>query len=364
MDKDSLIARNEEAKTVRKIVSIIIIALILILLVGGISGYAYIKSALKPVDPDSDKEIKVEVPMGSSSSDIATILEDNGVIKDGRVFRFYLKFKNESNFQAGEYTFTPSLTIDEVIKSLKSGKVTENPIYKVTIPEGKSIDQMAKIFVSKLGLNEKDFLDKMKDPAYIEKLMDRYPNILTEDILNPDIRFPLEGYLFAATYNFYEEDPTIKSVIEKMLKKSDAVITPYIDDMKDKDLTIHEAITMASLVENESGTEEQRKKIAGVFYNRLEEGMKLQTDPTVLYALGKHKKKVLLKDLEVDSPYNTYQIKDLPVGPISNFAESSLEATLHPEKSDYMYFLHDGEGNIYYAETHDEHVKLKEQYIK
>lgn len=363
-DQDNLSSPGEEVKTVRKIVSIIIIALVSILLVGIISGSMYIKSALKPVDPGNDKEIKVDIPMGSTTSDISAILEENGVIKDSRVFRFYLKFKNESDFQAGEYTFTPSLTIDEVIESLKSGKITEEPVYKVTIPEGKSIDQIAKIYASKLGFKEKDFLRKMKDQDYIEELIDKHPNILTDEILNSDIRFPLEGYLFAATYNFYEEEPTIETVVEKMLKKSEEVISPYLEDMKEKDLTIHEAVTIASLVENESGAEEQRKKIASVFYNRLEEGMRLQTDPTVLYALGEHKDKVLHKDLEVDSPYNTYQINALPIGPISNFSEGSLDATLHPEDSDYLYFLHDKDGNIYYAETYDEHMKLKERYIK
>src|SRR5699024_5972496 len=359
-----------EAKTVRKIVAIIIIAIVLILAVGTISGYMYIKSSLKPVDPSSNEEIKVEIPMGSSTSDIAAILEKNGIIKDDRVFRFYLKFKNEANFQAGEYTLTPSLTIDEVIKTLKSGKVTEEPIYKVTIPEGKTIDHMAKIYASNIGIKEEDIIMKMKDNDYIivkhnkednnkkkknhnnkEKLLDRYTDILTEDILESDIIFPLEGYLFAATYNFYEKEPTIESVIEKMLKKSNAVITQYMDDIEERGLTIHETVTLSSLVEKETGTEDQRKEIASVFYNRLDEGMKLQTDPTVLYALGKHKEKVVLKDLEVDSPYNTYQIKALPVGPISNFSEGSLEATLHPEDTDYKYFLHDGEGNIYYAKT-------------
>lgn len=363
-DKDKLNVRNDEVQTVRKIVSIIIIALVLILVVGGISGYMYVKSALKPVDPGNDKEIKLDIPMGSSTSDISAILEENGVIKDSRVFRFYLKFKNESEFQAGEYTFTPSLTMDEVIESLKSGKVTEDPVYKVTIPEGKSIDQIAKIYASQLDFKEKDFVEKMKDQDYIEKLIDKHPDILTDEILNADIRFPLEGYLFAATYNFYDEDPTIESVVEKMLEKSEEVITPYLEDMEKKDISVHEAVTIASLVENESGTEEQRKEIAGVFYNRLEEGMRLQTDPTVLYALGEHKDKVLHEDLEVDSPYNTYRIKALPVGPISSFSESSLEATIHPEKSDYLYFLHDEDGEIHYAETHDEHLELKEQYIK
>ncbi|GGB28730.1 endolytic transglycosylase MltG [Virgibacillus dakarensis] len=361
---DKLMERSEEARTVRKIVAIIIIAIVLILLVGGISGYMYVKSALKPVNPDSEKEVKVQIPMGSSTSDIASILEDKGIIKDARVFRFYIKFQNESDFQAGDYTFSPSMTLDGIIESLKKGKVLKEAIYTVTIPEGKTIDQIADIYAKKLPISKKDFLKKVNDPDYVNQLIDLYPEVLSEKILDPDIRTPLEGYLFAATYNFYDEEPTIDSVVQKMLKTTVKAVSPYLNEISEQDFTVHQAITMASLVENEARTEEQRKKIAGVFYNRLDAGMPLQTDPTVLYALGKHKDKVLLKDLEVESPYNTYYVDTLPIGPISNFAESSLKAALEPEKSDYKYFLHDGNGHIYYAKTHEEHLQLKEKYIK
>ncbi|WP_430785099.1 endolytic transglycosylase MltG [Virgibacillus flavescens] len=361
---DNLIKRSEDARTVRKIVTIVIISLVLILLVGGISGYVYVKSALEPVNPGSDKEINVEIPMGSSTSDIATILEDKGVIKDARVFRFYIKFKNESNFQAGNYTFTASMTLDEIIEALKNGKVLKEAKYNITIPEGKTINQIAEIYSKKLPFSKEDFLNKVNNVEYVETLIDKHPSILTDVILNPDIRTPLEGYLFAATYNFYEEKPTVESVVEKMLSKTEAVVTPYLDSIAARDLTVHKAFTMASLLENEARTIEQRKKIAGVFYNRLETGMALQTDPTVLYALGGHKKKVLLEDLEVESPYNTYYIDTLPIGPISNFAENSLEAALNPEESENLFFLHDDQGNIHYSETHEKHLELKEKYIK
>ncbi|MFB4166560.1 endolytic transglycosylase MltG [Virgibacillus sp. JSM 102003] len=362
--KDNLIKRSEDARTVRKIVAIIIFSLVLILVIGGISGYTYVKSALQPVNPDSEKEVKVEIPMGSSTSSIASILEDNGIIKDSRVFRFYIKFKNESNFQAGEYTLTPSMTIDEIITALKNGKVLEEPVYTITIPEGKTIDEIAGIYAGKLPFSKDDFLNAVNDSEYIEILINTYPDILTNDILNPDIRTPLEGYLFAATYNFYQKEPSIQSVVEKMLDKTEEVVTPYLDEISAQDLTVHEALTMASLVEKESSSVDQRKKIASVFYNRLDEGMPLQTDPTVLYALGKHKEKVLSKDLKVNSPYNTYQINALPVGPISNFAKTSLEATLNPAETKYKYFLHDGEGNVYFSKTHDQHLEYKAQYIK
>ena len=358
-----MIARSEEAKTVRKIVTIIISSIVLILIIGTFFGYMYVKSALKPLDPESTEQIEVEIPMGSSSSNIATILENNGIIKDGRIFRFYTKFKNESEFQAGVYTLTPSLTFDEIIEQLKSGKVTEEPIYTVTIPEGKTIEEIAEIYASTLPIRKEDFIEKVNDKEYIEQLINMYPQLLSESILDPEIVTPLEGYLFAATYDFYEEEPTVESIVKQMIDKTVQVVTPYMEQIEEKGFTIHESLTFASLVEKEAKTKEQRSMIAGVFYNRLEQKMPLQTDPTVLYALGEHKDKVLLKDLEIDSPYNTYQVVDLPIGPIANFGENSLEATLHPDETDYLYFLHDQDGNIYYAETHDEHVQLKNKYI-
>lgn len=361
--KDNLIAKSEEAKTVRKIVSIILIVLLLILIIGGISGFLYVKSALQPVDPESEQEITVEIPIGSSTSAIASILEENGIIKDARVFSLYIKFNNESDFQAGEYTFTPAATIDEIIESLKNGKVMVDPVHAVTIPEGLTIDQMAEIFSEKLHFTKEDFLEKVNDKSYIEELITKYPDILTDAILDPEIRTPLEGYLFATTYHFYEEEPSIETVVETMLDQTQKVYNSYAKAVADKGFTVHEALTFASIIERETGTEEQRPQISSVFYNRMEVGMPLQTDPTVLYALGEHNETVTFKDLEVDSPYNTYMVEALPIGPISNFSENSLKAVVEPEESDYLYFLHDEEGNIYYAETFDEHKQNRDKYM-
>src|SRR5690606_10740942 len=179
-----------------------------------------------------------------------------------------------------------------------------------------------------------------------------------------DIITPLEGYLFAATYDFYEESPTIQSVVEEMLRQTELVVTPYMEAIDEKGLTIHEAITFASIVEKETGHKDQRDQIAGVFYNRLEEGMPLQTDPTVAYALGMHLEKTLIEHTETESPYNTYYIEGLPVGPIANFAKSSLEAVVNPAESDYLYFLHDKDGNIHFAKTYEEHMENHKRYIK
>lgn len=360
--KENLTERNEEARTVRKIVAIILFSLILIVVIGGFSGYTYIKNALEPVDIENKEKIEIEVPLGSSTSQIANILEENKVIKDARVFRFYIKFKNKGDFQAGTYTFSQANSLEEITEILKSGMVMEEALYTITIPEGKSIEQIATIFEKNLSFTKDEFEEKVKDKDYIKSLIEKYPNLLTDEILDEEIRTPLEGYLFGATYSFYVTDPTIEDVVEQMLDKTNEVMQKYYNGIADKDLTVHEALTFASVVENEAKTEEQRIKIAGVFYNRIEEGMKLQTDPTVQYAQGEHKERLYYKDLEIESPYNTYYIEGLPIGPISNFAENALAAVVEPEDSDDLYFLHDFDGNIHYSETNDEHNKKKEKY--
>lgn len=359
---DNARKRGEDAKWVRRIVSITLLLLIIVFAAGGYAGYKYVKTGLEPVDPADKKEIDVNIPMGSSSSTIANILKDKGIIKDARIFRFYVKFKNEGDFQAGDYKFTKANTFDEIIQTLKSGMIEEKEYYKVTIPEGKTVEEIAGIISSKIPVSKEEFLKIANDEKYIEELMNKYPKILTDKIIDEQIRTPLEGYLFAATYTIYEENPSVESLIEMMLNKTQEVVTKYQDGIEEKEFTIHEAITFASLLEKEARTEEERKNISSVFYNRLEQDMQLQTDPTVLYALGEHKERVLYKDLEIESPYNTYYIKGLPIGPIANFGENSLEATLAPNETDYLYFLHDFEGNIHYAKTHDEHIRLKNEY--
>src|SRR5690625_335801 len=144
--KKNLHKRGEEARIVRRVVSIVILALLIVITVAGGEGYTYIKSALEPGDPEDREEIQVEIPLGSSSNTIANILEDHGVIKDARVFRFYIKLKNVSDFQAGEYTLTKAFTLDEIIETLQSGTMIAEPIYTVTIPAVKTIEQITEIY--------------------------------------------------------------------------------------------------------------------------------------------------------------------------------------------------------------------------
>ncbi|MBT2688017.1 endolytic transglycosylase MltG [Bacillus sp. ISL-47] len=361
--REKMIERQSEAKVVRKIVLIVAIILFIsaIAVIGG--GYFYINSALKPADPESDQQKKVEIPIGSSVTGIAKILEENGIIKDARVFKYYVKFKNEAGFMAGEYELKPSMTMPEILDSLKTGKVMEQLVFKITIPEGKQLEQISGIIGEKINQEPEAVFKKLNDKAFIESLMAEYPDLLTDEILAENIKYPLEGYLFPATYPFYKEDPTIEEVVKVMLDKTEAVINEYRGEMEQQEFTAHKLLTMASLIEEEATEKVDRDQIASVFYNRIDTGMPLQTDPTVLYAKGEHKSRVLYKDLEVDSPYNTYKYPGLTPGPIANAGVSSIEAALLPAETDYLYFLATTTGDVLFSKTLDEHNQKKSQHI-
>lgn len=361
--RKKLLEKQKEAKVVRKIVLTVFIILIISFsgLIGG--GYLYIKSALEPVDPGDQKVVEVTVPIGSSVSSISRILEENNIIKDARVFKYYIKFKNEAGFQAGEYQFKKSMTFTDIIESLKQGKLMENAVFQITIPEGRQLDEIASIVAKKAPFSEEEILEKLKNKEFIELMQAKYPELLTNDIYGEEIKYALEGYLFPATYPYYKKEPTIEEVIEPMIEKMNEVVVKYIPQLLEREMSIHQFVTMASLIEEEATEKADREKISSVFYNRLEQDMPLQTDPTVLYSLGEHKDRVLYKDLEVVSPYNTYKNKGLPPGPIANAGESSFKATLSPENTDYLYFLATKEGEVIFTKTLEEHNNEKNKHI-
>ncbi len=370
-DKDSkkdsfhnkLLEKQKEAKVVRKIVLSVFIILIIVFsgIIGG--GYLYIKSALEPVDPGNQKAVKVTIPIGSSVSTISNILEKNDIIKDARVFKYYIKFKNAADFQAGEYTFDKSMTFNEIIDNLQQGVLMEEAAFQVTIPEGRQIEEIASIISKNAPYSEAEILATLTDKSFIQKMKEKYPELLTDDIFAKGIKYPLEGYLYPATYPYYKDKPTIEEIIEPMIKKMSEVVGNYLPQLEEKNVSVHWFITMASLIEEEATEKADREKISSVFYNRLEKKMPLQTDPTVLYALGQHKDRVLYKDLEVDSPYNTYQNEGLPPGPIANAGEISFNAALSPEKTDYLYFLATKEGEVIFTKTLEEHNIEKNKHI-
>lgn len=356
--------RKSEVKIVRKIVLIITLIAFLVLTIGGFSAYSYITSALEPVNPESIEQIAVEIPMGSGVTSISTILEEKGIVKNARIFKYYAKFKNESQFQAGNYTMTQSMTLDEIIESLKTGKVYREPVFAITVPEGLTLEQIADVIEKKTPYTAKEFMDKVTNQEFIEEMMVEYPDLLTEAILGEQIRYALEGYLFPATYSYFEDKPLLEDIIRDMLTATNNLLMEHGVTGGEEGFSVHELLTFASLLEEEATAQTDRETIASVFYNRLEIDMPLQTDPTVLYALGSHKDRVLYADLEVENAYNTYKNKGLPPGPIAGAGKVSLEAALNPTKTEYFYFLADKEGTNHFAKTYDEHLANIEKYLR
>lgn len=326
------------------------------------SVYAYISSALKPIDRSKKQEIVVEIPKGSSISQIGEILEEKGAIKNGTVFSIYAKAKSK-NLQAGTYLLHTSMNVDEVMEQMSSGNVHRPVAYKITIKEGTQVVEIADTIAKELKWNKDDVVRQLNDKSFVQKLQQKYPALLTNKIFDSNIKYPLEGYLYPATYSFYKKDTTLEEIVTAMLEKTNALIVKNEAKMKEKNFDVHQLLTLSSLIEEEATGFTDRQKIASVFYNRLTKGMPLQTDPTVLYALGKHKERVLYKDLKVNSPYNTYVVKGLPVGPIANSGKQSVQAALEPAQTDYYYFLAAPNGEVYYAKTLEEHNALKQKYI-
>lgn len=361
---DRMKEKKKEVRVVRRIVLIVALVLLLVVAVAGWQAYSYVTGALEPVDPDSEEVIEVEVPIGSNLDSIAALLEENGVIKDARIYKYYVKFKNESEFQAGSYGLTQSMTLDEITQSLKTGKVYHEPLYTINVPEGLTLEEIAeRVIAEKTDYTAEQFMEQVQDEAYIDELMTKYPDLLTEEIKGENVRYALEGYLFPATYPIYEENPSLTLLIEQMLDATKANIEPYQSVLQEQEKSPHWLLTFASLLEEEATAKSDRQTIASVFYNRMDQDMPLQTDPTVIYAMGEHKDRLFNSDYEFEHPYSTYTNKGLPPGPIASAGASSIEAVLDPNQTDYLYFLADSEGNNYFSTSYEQHLQYRDEHI-
>lgn len=361
---DRMKEKKKEVRVVRRIVLIVALVLLLIVAVAGWQAYSYVTEALAPVDPDSEEVINIDVPIGSNLDSIAALLEDNELIKDARIYKYYVKFQNESSFQAGSYGLTQSMTLDEITESLKTGKVYHEPLFTINVPEGLTLVEIGeRVIEPNTDYTAEEFMAQVQDEAYIDELMVKYPDLLTEEIKGEDVKFALEGYLFPATYPIYEEDPSLPLLIEQMLDATKANIEPYQAVLQEQELNPHWLLTFASLLEEEATSMSDRQTIASVFYNRLDVDMPLQTDPTVIYAMGEHKDRLFNSDYEYEDPYSTYTNRGLPPGPIAASGASSIEAVLNPNQTEYLFFLADSEGNNYFSTTYEQHLKYRDEHI-
>ena len=356
--------RKKETSIIKKIMKYFMIALLVIVLVGGFFTWNYIKGETQPVDTAQTELVSFEIEQGASVKEVSKALEEEGIIRNSKLFNFYLKFKNVSGFKSGLYHVSKSMTLDEIIAELSGqGKDKDQNATKVLIREGEQLTEIAKEVEKSTKYSAEDFMAKVQDEDFLRYLVQKFPKLLTQSYNGYQVKYVLEGYLFPATYDM-NDSKTLQMLITEMVAKTDEVMSKYYDKILASDYTLQEIMALASLIEKEGTKLEDRKKISSVFHNRIKENMKLQTDVSVQYALGEHKEALSLEDLEVDSPYNLYQNYGVGPGPYNSPSEDAIVAALEPEKTDYLYFLADIKTKeIYYAKTYEEHLELKAKYI-
>lgn len=314
-----------------------------------------IDNNLKAVDSNDQTLVKIQIPSGSSTNDIALLLETNKLIKNSTVFKYYTKkIKADSQLKAGTYKLSKSMSVDIIINELINGGSSGNTM-DITIIEGLTIQEVAKSISKDTGLDYDKLLSLMNDK---EKFKDDYQFIKD----NKNI-ISLQGYLLPETYNIYKNSNE-EDVIRVLLKQFDSFYISYIKPLlKDSKLNFEEAITLASIVEREAVLDEERDEVAAVFINRLNIDMKLQSCATVSYALGVWKERLTYDDIAVNSPYNTYVVNGLPPTPINSPGKASIIASLKPAKVDYLFFVSKGNGSHYFSMTYDEHIKAADEYL-
>ncbi len=340
----------------KKIIIISCISILVVILLA-VSLYFY---GLTSRSQNNDN-VAFVVNKGESTKQIINNLYEAKLIRSKLSALIYVKL-HKISVQAGNYELKESLNVQDIFDILTNGKVKKETV-KITFIEGKRLVDFEEQLEEKLGITESAFLDTINDKEYLQELINKY-SFLDDSILNDQIYYSLEGYLFPATYEFYKK-ASVKDVIERMLKKTGDVLAEYETLIKESKYNVHEILTMASIIENETKYQSDRPLVSQVIYKRLDTNMSLGMDVTAYY--GARKKltdPITSVDLNAENAYNTRNtaFKGLPVGPICNPSEDSIKAALEPSDSNYVYFYADKGGKLHFATTYSEFQELKKTY--
>jgi peptidoglycan lytic transglycosylase G len=327
----------------------LILVLVLVMIAAAGAGVWFYRGIDRPFKGYEAAEQFVEIPQGAGSIAIAKRLADAGVVRDVNSFRLVLWLTGEGRrLQAGEYRFDHPMSARQVADKIARGDVYVRPI---TFPEGLTARQMAALYETKGFGPAAEFTEAVKNAALVSAV-------------DPDAK-DLEGYLFPDTYKLPRR-ATAEQLVARMVAGFMKTLTPaLIDKAEARGLTIRQLVTLASVVEKETGNPDERPLVAAVYANRLKIGMPLQCDPTVIYALeraGRYDGNLTRENLQYDSPYNTYRYPGLPPGPIASPGRASLEAAASPATVAYLYFVSKNDGSHAFASTLDEHNRNVQQY--
>ena len=308
----------------------------------------------------SKKDIAVQfkTEQGDTLLTIAQKLKDEDLIKSKFAYKIYLKTHKKGDLKVGTYELNKNMNVKTILKTLTSDEYKEE-FMTITFKEGLNIRQIAEIIEENTNYSKEEVFNLLKDETYINELINKYW-FLTNDIKNEKIYYPLEGYLFPNTYQF-KKDATVKDIFKTLLDQMDEELSKYKTQIENSNYSIHQLMTLASIVELEAGSSHERNGVAAVFYNRIKNNWTLGSDVTTYYAEQKSFKEDLTID-EINScnAYNTRStcIVGLPVGPISNPSTESIEGVMNPTTSDYYYFVADKNGNTYFTKTEYEHNNI------
>ncbi len=340
----------------------IIIGIALIAILVLIITLCWYLVSTSPVSKKNKDEIKVTIPLGSTSSQIAKILKENKIIKSETAFRIYVKLNKISDFKAGTYYLKQSMNLKEITQMLKTGILHDPNQLTITYIEGKNIRWLSKEIAEVTNNTEEDVFELLENEEYINSLIEKYW-FISEEIKNENIYYSLEGYLFPDTYAIENKDTKVEEIFEKMLDKMEDVLNEYKQEIENNKYTVKEILTIASIIETEALNNEGRKDVSSVIYNRLERNMPIQSDVTTYYAIKVDMGERDLYQREIDkyNPYNTRGPNmegKLPIGPISSVSKNSIDAALNPSNTNYIFFVADKNGKLYFSNTNEEHNKI------
>lgn len=322
-------------------IALFMLVLLLVVIVGACGYYKY---QMSPVSKSSEVK-SIDIPMGSSIKKIASILKENNLIRNEKMFLIYIKLSKISDMKSGYYEISQNTKAEDIIKILREGsKVNPNEI-EIGFKVGVSMRIIAQTISDNTNNSYDDVISKSNDVDYINTLINKYW-FITDEVLNDSLYYKLEGYLYPDKYRFINKDVSVETIFNKMLDRMNEILTPYKEDIENSNFTVHEILTLASMVEKESGKDADSSKIAGVFINRINKNMSLGSDVTTRYALkiDDNKKALSKVQFATRSLYNT-RLTDgsmdgkLPVGPISSIKENDIKASLYPDKHNYLYFV-------------------------
>lgn len=347
-------------KRVVLIISIIVIGLILL-------GIILYNVGLKAVSSDNT-EIEFIIDEGSTYYSVINKLKDENLIKNELCFKIYIKLNNKTRLEAGTYKLRKNMSVKEIVRILDKGNNYNPDAINITFKEGKNMRWIASTIASNTNNKVEDVYALLNDKNYLNELINEYW-FIDESILNTNIYYSLEGYLFPNTYEYMNKDVPVKEIFKSMLDEMDNKISPFKEDILNNKYTVHELLTLASIVELEGRANSDRAGIAGVFYNRLNNNDTLGSDVTTYYAIkvDMNERDLYLEEINDNNNYNTrsnYLAGKLPIGPISNPSLDSIKAVLYPTNSDYYYFVADKNGKTYFTYTYSEHLSKRDELIK